>query len=42
VTELVLVRSGKEDLLMILMLVIRLALIGRLTALIVWPRKGRR
>ena len=31
---------GKEDQLMILMLVIRLAFVGRLTALIVWTRKG--
>jgi hypothetical protein len=34
--------SGKEDLLMILMLVIRLAFVGRLSALIVWTRKGQR
>jgi hypothetical protein len=34
--------SGKEDLLMILMLVIRLAFVGRLSALIVWTRKVQR
>ena len=34
--------SGKEDQLMILMLVIRLFLVGRFTALIVWTRKGQR
>jgi hypothetical protein len=35
-------RSGKDDQLMILMLVIRLVFVGRLSALIVWTRKGQR
>ena len=36
------IRSRKEDLLMILMLVIRLAFVGRVSALIIWTRKGRK
>ena len=34
--------SRKEDLLMILMLVIRLAFVGWVSALIVWTRKSQR